>query len=222
MPYRRTERVIERLAARRDDILAAARTVAAAEGLAGVQIVPVAERAGIAAGTVYRYFPAKADLVAALLAQVCEQEIAAMTTAAAAAPGPLSGLAAAMTALAGRALRQRRLVFAVLGEPIEPDNEAQRRAARRAVAAVLEDRIRAAIATGRLPEQDARIAADAILGALMEALIAPSAADTGDLAHQKDAVQAMVLLALRALGVVDARARGLVVQAPWPAGDAAA
>jgi len=39
MPYRRTERVIERLAARRDDILAAARTVAAAEGLAVVLVL---------------------------------------------------------------------------------------------------------------------------------------------------------------------------------------
>ncbi|NVO17375.1 MAG: TetR/AcrR family transcriptional regulator [Rhodoplanes sp.] len=221
MPYRRTERVIERLAARRDDILASARAVATAQGLAGVQIVPVAERAGIAAGTVYRYFPAKADLVAALLEQVSEQEVAAMTTAASGAPGPLSGLAAAVTTFAGRALRQRRLVFAMLAEPVEPEIEAQRRACRRAVAAVLEGCIRAAVASGRLPEQDARIGADAILGALVEALIGPSADETADPAKQKETVQAMVLLVLRALGVVDARARGLVVQAPWPVDDAA-
>ncbi|MDC7789583.1 TetR/AcrR family transcriptional regulator [Rhodoplanes sp. TEM] len=221
MPYRRTERVIERLAARRDDILASARAVAAAQGLAGVQIVPVAERAGIAAGTVYRYFPAKADLVAALLEQVSGQEVAAMVKAAAAAPGPLSGLAAAVTTFAGRALRQRRLVFAVLSEPVEPDIEPQRRACRRAITDVIEGCIRTAVATGRLPEQDTRIGADAILGALVEALIGPSASIDADPAKQKDAVQAMVLLVLRALGVVDARARGLVVQAPWPAEEAA-
>lgn len=221
MPYRRTERVIERLAARRDDILAAARAVAAAQGLAGVQIVPVAERAGIAAGTVYRYFPAKADLVAALLEQVSGQEVAAMVKAAAAAPGPLSGLSAAVTTFAGRALRQRRLVFAVLSEPVEPDIEPQRRACRRAITDVIEGCIRTAVATGRLPEQDTRIGADAILGALVAALIGPSASIDADPAKQKDAVQAMVLLVLRALGVVDARARGLVVQAPWPAEEAA-
>jgi AcrR family transcriptional regulator len=50
-----------------------------------VQIVPVAERAGIAAGTVYRYFPSKDDLVAALVAVIAEQEIAAIRRAAAAA-----------------------------------------------------------------------------------------------------------------------------------------
>ena len=38
--------------------------------MAAVQIAPVAARAGIAAGTVYRYFPAKIDLVAALIEEI--------------------------------------------------------------------------------------------------------------------------------------------------------
>jgi len=33
---------------------------------------------------------------------------------------------------------------------------------------------------------------------------------------RREDVQAVALLALRALGVIDARARGLVVQAAWP------
>ncbi len=36
--------------------------------MAAVQIAPVAERAGIAAGTGYRYFPSKTELVAELVA----------------------------------------------------------------------------------------------------------------------------------------------------------
>jgi hypothetical protein len=67
MAYRRTERVIARLAARQEAIVAAARALASESGMAAVQIVPVAERAGIAAGTVYSYFPSKDDLVAALV-----------------------------------------------------------------------------------------------------------------------------------------------------------
>ena len=68
--------------------------------MSAVQIVPVAERAGIAAGTVYRYFPSKDDLVAALVAVIAEQEIAAIRGAVTAAPGPLSALAAAIMAFA--------------------------------------------------------------------------------------------------------------------------
>src|SRR5208283_5377068 len=83
MAYRRTERVIARLAARQEAIVAAARALASESGMAAVQIVPVAERAGIAAGTVYRYLPSKDDLVAALVGAGSEQEIAAIGRAAA-------------------------------------------------------------------------------------------------------------------------------------------
>ena len=61
MPYRRTDNVRRKLAARHDAILTAARALASEGGIAAVQVAPVAERAGIAAGTVYRYFPSKTD-----------------------------------------------------------------------------------------------------------------------------------------------------------------
>src|SRR5262249_4794417 len=81
--------------ARQDAILAAACDAAAEGGMAAVQIAPVAARAGIATGTVYRYFPSKTELVAALVAALCAREVAALEGAAQAAPGPLSALAAA-------------------------------------------------------------------------------------------------------------------------------
>src|SRR6201988_4066509 len=77
MAYRRTANVVRRLNARHDAIVEAAREAAAAGGMAAVQIVPVAERAGVAAGTVYRYFPGKVDLVGALIETVAEREIEA-------------------------------------------------------------------------------------------------------------------------------------------------
>src|SRR5437762_13951005 len=97
MPYRRTDNVARKLAARHEAILAAAQALASESGMAAVQIAPVAERAGIAAGTVYRYFPAKTALVAALVAALSERESEALGRAADAAPGPLSALAAAIT-----------------------------------------------------------------------------------------------------------------------------
>ena len=101
MAYRRTEKVARRLAARHEAIIAAARGLAAEHGMAAVQVAPVAERAGIAAGTVYRYFPSKNDMVSAIVDAVSQRELAAMREAADAAPGPLSALAAAIATFAG-------------------------------------------------------------------------------------------------------------------------
>jgi AcrR family transcriptional regulator len=213
MPYRRTENVSRRLAARRGAIIAAAREAAREGGMAAVQIAPVAQRAGIAAGTVYRYFPGKTDLVAALLADLAAREVGAMRTAAAAAPGPLSALAAAIMGLAARGMRHRRLAFAVLAESVEAGLDDARRAFRKTLADEIATRIAAAIASRHLPEQDAALAAAAVLGVLIETLIGPLAAAAG---RQRDMVQAATLLGLRALGVADPRARGLIVQTPFP------
>jgi AcrR family transcriptional regulator len=217
MPYRRTENVVRKLAARHHAIIAAARALAAEGGMAAVQIAPVAARAGIAAGTVYRYFPAKTDLVAALVAATSAEEIAALRQAATAAPGPLSALAAAITTFAARALADQRLAFALTAEPIEAELDAMRVSYRRALAGEFESCIRTALSGGHLPGQDAAIAAPALVGALIEGLIGPLAIGAkNDAGAVRARVQTLTLFALRALGVVDARARGLVVQAPMP------
>ena len=219
MPYRRTENVARRLAARHDAIIAAARQIAGEGGMAAVQIAAVAARAGIAAGTVYRYFPAKTDLVVALLAEIAEREIGALRRAAAGAPGPLSALSAAIMTFASRALRDRRLIFATIAEPVDAELDGPRLAFRKSLAAEFSARIAAAVAEGRLPEQDPTLAAAALTGLLVEGLIGPLAPEAAG--RERDVVQSLTLASLRALGVADARARGLVVQTALPVVEAA-
>jgi AcrR family transcriptional regulator len=216
MPYRRTENVVRRLAEREQAILDAAGAIAAEAGMGAVQIAAVAARAGIAAGTVYRYFPSKTDLVAELVA-AAGRELDAMKAAADAAPGPLSALAACIATFAARALNARRLAWAVIAEPVDAHVDALRLDFRQSLAAELAKRIQTAIAGGHLPDQDARLAAPAIVGALMEGLIGPLApSHDDDAAGSREAVQTATLLVLRALGMVDARARGLVAQCVLP------
>ena len=209
--YRRTERETARLAARHEAIIEAARALATESGLAAVQITPVAARAGIAAGTVYRYFPSKDDLVAALVSATAEREIAAIRAAAAAAPGALSGLAAAIMAFAAGTLRARRLAWAMLAEAFEGDADAGRFAFRRSIGDEFEFLIRAAVAAGHLPDQPPPAMAAAVVGAVVESLVGPLAPNSAGLDADYAAVQALALFALRALGVADARARGLVM-----------
>jgi AcrR family transcriptional regulator len=217
MAYRRTANVLRRLNARHDAIVDAARDAATEGGMAAIQIAPVAERAGVAAGTVYRYFPGKIELVGALVESVAEGEIEAVRKAADAAPGPLSAVAAALATFGARALRNRKLAWAVIAEPVDTDTDAVRQQYRRDLSAEIETRIRTAITGGHLPEQDASLAASALVGALLEGLIGPLAPDgMEDPARAREAVQTLTLFALRGLGVVDARARGLVVQTILP------
>jgi AcrR family transcriptional regulator len=232
MAYRRTERETARLAARYEAIIEAARALASESGLGAVQVVPVAERAGIAAGTVYRYFPSKDDLVAAVVNATAAREVAAIRAATAAAPGALSGLAAAIVAFAAGTVRMRRLAFAMLAEapPAYPPPQgvegntipsnplaaggregAGRFAFRRHIAGEFESLIRAAIAAGHLPDQPSAATAAAVIGATVESLVGPFAPTLAGPEAERAAVQEITLFALRALGVVDARARGLVV-----------
>jgi AcrR family transcriptional regulator len=214
MPYRQTERVRRKLAARRDAILTAAHDIAAESGLQAVQIVPVSQRAGIAAGTIYRYFPGKTDLVAALIRQIAKADLDAMQAAAAAAPGPLSALSASIAAFASRALERPRLIWAVLAEPVDPDLGPVQTEFRQQVASFIDRQLRAAIERKSLPAQDAAVTAAAIIGALVEGLLGPLVPERGTNAHaQREAAQTLTLFALRGAGVMDARARGLVVQA---------
>ena len=216
MPYRRTDNVVRRLAAREQVILTAATELAAEGGMAAVHIAAVAARAGIAAGTVYRYFPSKTDLIAELVAAVAGRELDAMKAAGNAAPGPMSAMAASISTFASRALSERKLAWAVMGEPVDAEVDAMRLDFRQSLAAELEGRIEIAIAGRHLPDQDARVAAPALVGALMEGLLGPLAPTYDDAGQMREAVQTATLLALRALGIIDARARGLLAQCVLP------
>src|SRR5262249_4374210 len=218
MVYRRTHQVVKRLAARRSAILAAAREAAAESGMAAVQIAPVAGPAHVAAGTVYRSFPPQAALILELVSPVSPDAPAAVRPAAARAPGAASALAAAVATVAVHVLSQRKLAWGILAEPVDVDVTASRVTSRREIAGEIAARIDAAVRAGHLPAQNTQLAATALLGALHEALVGPLAPDTlDDPMKMRDAVQSVTLLALRAVGVMDARARGLVVQAALPA-----
>jgi AcrR family transcriptional regulator len=70
MAYRKTEKVLANLEARRNSILASAIDVIAKSGMEGLTTDAVAARAGVAAGLMYNYFPDKTELVAAVFAKL--------------------------------------------------------------------------------------------------------------------------------------------------------
>ncbi|MDU6750150.1 MAG: ribose-phosphate diphosphokinase, partial [Bradyrhizobium sp.] len=130
---------------------------------------------------------------------------------------PSSALAAAVSTVAVHVLSQRKLAWGILAEPVDVDVTASRLASRRDIVGEIASRIDAAVRAGHLPAQDTQLAATALLGALHEALVGPLAPDhLDDPAKLRDTVQAVTLLALRAVGVMDARARGLAKRINTP------
>jgi AcrR family transcriptional regulator len=114
--------------------------------------------------------------------------------------GPaIARVAAAVETFARRALRGRRLAWALLAEPVDPAVEAERLEFRRAYAAIFAATIRAGVEAGELPEQDADLAAAALVGAIGEALVGPLS-PTGTPAFDGDAlVRGLVAFCLRSI-----------------------
>jgi AcrR family transcriptional regulator len=177
MAYRKTQRVQEQLADKRVRILEAARRLVSRGGFRGTGIDDVATAAGIATGTVYRYFPSKAALFVEVVSRVSEREVdmvAAIARKTDAAPVLLDD---AVRAFALRALANRRLAYALIVEPSDPEVEAVRLLYRRKLAEVFSGIIETGMAAGDFPRQAAEIAGTCIVGALLEALIGPLARD---------------------------------------------
>jgi AcrR family transcriptional regulator len=174
MPYRPTERTEARRAATRERIVRAAHALIARGGYREAQVAAVAAGAGVATGSVYRHFPSKADLFAEVFRRASQREVDATRAAAEAAGGAAhQRLAAAVETFARRALRGRRLAWALLAEPVDPTVEVERLAFRRAYAAGFAEVLRDGVEAGELAPQNVELTAAALVGALGEALVGP-------------------------------------------------
>lgn len=200
MAYRPTARTEARRAEVRERIVRTARDLIAQGGYAEARVAAVAERAGVATGTVYRYFPSKAELFAEVFRRASQREVDAMAEATLADGRPAAERAATAAELwARRALRARRLAYSLLAEPVDPLVEAERLAFRRAYRDVIAALIADGVAAGELPRQDPEITAAALVGALGEALVGPLS-PAGDEVDPDVLVAEVVSFWLRALG----------------------
>lgn len=177
--YRQTESATRRLADKRARILAAARALVADGGWQAAQVDNVAAKAGVATGTVYRHWSSKAELCAEIVASVSAREVGIVQAVVEADGAPAEKLDAAIRTFAGRALRGRRLAYALIAEPVDPEVETVRLDYRAQLARCFERILRQGIMRGAFPRLDPAVAAACIVGAFMEALVGPLAPAKG-------------------------------------------
>jgi AcrR family transcriptional regulator len=104
----------------------AARRLLEEGGYGAASVQAIADRTGVATGALYRHFPSKAELFVEVFRTAAGRDLAAVDEAASSG-GCVQRLEAAVAAHARRALRHRRLAWALLYEPVDPLVDAERR-----------------------------------------------------------------------------------------------
>lgn len=157
----------------RERLLRAAREVIEQAGYGGASVAAIAERASVATGTLYRHFASKEELFVELFRSVCEGEEQAMRAAIPPAGGALERLQAILGTFAHRALRNRRLAWALIAEPVDHRVDAERLVYRERYAGIIAEALEQGIVKGEIPDQDVRFTAAALVGGCGEALVGP-------------------------------------------------
>lgn len=160
----------------RDRLLGAAQELIEEGGYGAASVIAIADRAGVAAGTLYRHFASKEELFVDLFRSVCGREERAMRAAAAALPSGAPAAQRLQTVLATfarRALGNPRLAWALIAEPVDPLVDAERLAYRERYAALIAEELRSGIAARELPQQNVELTAAALVGGCGEALVGP-------------------------------------------------
>ncbi|HEX2675009.1 MAG TPA: TetR/AcrR family transcriptional regulator [Polyangiales bacterium] len=186
MVYRRTERVEARLADNRARILRTAHKLVVEGGFRNAQVGNVAAACGVATGSIYRYFPSRADLLAEVFRNASQHEVDVVGAVARAPGTPRERLCSSVETFVRRAIRGRRLAWALIAEPIDPAVEAERLRYRRAYAEQLSLVVRAALKEKACPRQDAEVTAACLVGLLAEPLVGPLAPDQPTLDERED------------------------------------
>ncbi len=173
MAYRETEHTRDKKAHTRQRLLSAARDIVAEQGFAAATALAVAERSGVATGTIYRHFPNKSELVADVFRYATEHEVAQVAAASQQGDSVAQRLSQGIQVFIERALRGPTLAYALIAEPVDPRVEQERLTYRLAYADIFEDLINEGIDTGEFTPQEASISAAAMVGLLSEALVGP-------------------------------------------------
>ena len=192
----------EVLVSTRERLLSAAQELIEEGGYGAASVAAIAERAGVAAGTLYRHFDSKQELFVEVFRAVCAREERAMRAASArmATDTAAERLEGVLGTFAERALRNPRLAWALIAEPVDPLVDAERLAYRERYAEVIADELRAGINAGQLPGQDVELTAAALVGGCGEALVGPLSPVAGERPSSEEIVGALRTFVRRAVG----------------------
>jgi AcrR family transcriptional regulator len=187
----------------RERLLTAARELIEEGGYGAASVLAIADRAGVAAGTLYRHFASKEELFVEVFRSVCAREERAMQAAAdqlAVQATARERLETVLATFARRALRNPRLAWALIAEPVDPLVDAERIAYRARYTELIAKGLAAGIDAGELPDQNVSLTAAALVGGCGEALVGPLSPLATSGPGAEEIVEALRTFVARAVG----------------------
>ena len=155
-------------------ILQSVRSAFAEKGFDGASMQDLARAAGMSAANFYRYFPSKAELYVEVLARVSQREIDMLDAIAGGTEPASRRLQMAITTFVTRAMRTRRLAYALFVEPCEGEIDQARLQFRQSVSRQFLRIVKDGQRAGQFrSDAEPELAATIIVGGMMEALTGP-------------------------------------------------
>lgn len=157
------------------NVIQVTKDLVAEGGWSAAQISVIANRAGLATGSVYRYFDSKVDLCVQVLSEVSQRE-ADVVAGIIDTPGDAtSRLHDAVAMFVRRAARRPKLAYALIAEPCEPAIDEARLKYRDALARHFARLLEEGQRRGEFVDLPSDVLSTCIIGAMMEPLIRPLA-----------------------------------------------
>jgi AcrR family transcriptional regulator len=173
MAYRPSEARLDRDQALRQRILVCALQRVVDGGFAALTMQALAEDVGIATGSLYRHFRSKGELAAEVFADASQREVDALAATLRAPGSAPQRLRAGLEQFAARAWHSRRLAFALIAEPVDPEVDEQRLLYREAYAELFTDLLEEGVRRGEFRLEQIGLVAACLVGAIAEALVGP-------------------------------------------------
>lgn len=160
---------------KRARFLAAAIDLVAQVGFRETQVNAIAEHAGMAPATLYRYFSSRESLLVEVVSHVSQHEVNVVAGIAMGNDEPAKLLRECAYAFGSRAIRAKQLGYALVAEPVDSAIEIERLKYRSKLMRVFETIIERGMRNGDFVSQNPEVSSACIVGSLFEALVGPLA-----------------------------------------------
>ncbi|WP_298143535.1 TetR/AcrR family transcriptional regulator [uncultured Acinetobacter sp.] len=174
MSYKRSSLMQERMEQNRAAILQSARELIAQGGLKDAQIQPIAERAGVSSGLVYRYFENKSQVLIEVLSAAIVYEVKILDSIAKRQDlSATEKLHKAVTTFVKRALNSPQLAYSLMFEPIDPSVEHERFRSKQLLKQSIKEILAEGKVNGEFGCEDLNTAALCVVGTMTFVVIEP-------------------------------------------------